>query len=50
VGGGDTAMEEALFLSKLANSVKVIHRKNKLKASTIMQQKALNNNKISFLR
>lgn len=50
VGGGDTAMEEALFLSKLTNSVKVIHRKNKLKASAIMQQKALNNNKISFLR
>ena len=49
VGGVDTAIEEALFLSKLVNSVKVIHRKNKLKASTIMQQKALNNDKISFL-
>jgi len=49
VGGGDTAIEEALFLSKLVNSVKVIHRKNKLKASTIMQQKAFNNDKISFL-
>jgi thioredoxin reductase (NADPH) len=48
VGGGDTAIEEALFLSKLVNSVMVIHRKNKLKASVIMQQKALND-KISFL-
>lgn len=43
VGGGDGAIEEALFLSKLANSVKVIHRKNKLKASAVMQQKARNN-------
>jgi thioredoxin reductase (NADPH) len=49
VGGGDSAIEEALFLSKLTNSVKVIHRKNKLKASVVMQKKALNNNKISFL-
>ncbi|MGC1134402.1 MAG: FAD-dependent oxidoreductase, partial [Nitrososphaeraceae archaeon] len=49
VGGGDTAIEEALFLSKLVNFVKVIHRKNKLTASAIMQQKALNNDKISFL-
>lgn len=49
VGGGDSAIEEALFLSKLANSVKVIHRKNQLKASAVMQQKAHNNDKISIL-
>jgi thioredoxin reductase (NADPH) len=49
VGGGDTAIEEALFLSKLTKSVKVIHRKNELRASAVMQQKAFNNEKISFL-
>lgn len=49
VGGGDTAIEEALFLSKLANSVKVIRRRSKLKASVAIQKKAFNNNKISFL-
>jgi thioredoxin reductase (NADPH) len=49
VGGGDAAIEEALFLTKLANSVKVIHRRGKLNASVIMQKKAFNNNKISFL-
>ncbi|MGH9975526.1 MAG: thioredoxin-disulfide reductase [Nitrososphaeraceae archaeon] len=49
VGGGDTAIEEPLFLSKLANSVKVIHRRSKLKASVVMQKKVFNNNKISFL-
>jgi thioredoxin reductase (NADPH) len=49
VGGGDTAIEEALFLSKLTNSVKVIHRRSELNASAVMQQKAFNNNKISFI-
>ncbi|MGA7369006.1 MAG: thioredoxin-disulfide reductase [Nitrososphaeraceae archaeon] len=49
VGGGDTAIEEALFLSKLTSSVKVIHRRNKLKASAAMQQKVFNNNKIFFI-
>lgn len=49
VGGGDTAVEEALFLSKLTNSVKVIHRRKELRASAVMQQKAFNNKKISFL-
>lgn len=49
VGGGDTAIEEALFLSKLTNSVKVIHRRKELNASAVMQQKAFNNEKISFL-
>ena len=49
VGGGDTAMEEALFLIKFTNSVMVIHRRDKLNASAIMQQKAFRNEKISFL-
>src|SRR5919106_2371493 len=49
VGGGDTAVEEALFLSKLTNSVKVVHRRKELRASTIMQRKAFNSEKISFL-
>ena len=49
VGGGDTAIEEALFLSKLTNSVKVIHRRSELKASVVMQKKVFDNNKISFL-
>ena len=49
VGGGDTAMEEALFLIKFTKSVKVIHRRDKLNASAIMQQKAFRNEKISFL-
>jgi thioredoxin reductase (NADPH) len=49
VGGGDTAIEEALFLSKLAKSVKVIHRRKELRASAVMQRKAFNNEKISFL-
>jgi thioredoxin reductase (NADPH) len=49
VGGGDTAIEEALFLSKLTNSVKVIHRRKDLNASAVMQRKAFNDEKISFL-
>lgn len=49
VGGGDVAIEEALFLSKLTNSVKVIHRRNELRATRIMQQRASNNKKISFI-
>ena len=49
VGGGDTAIEEALFLSKLTNSVKVIHRRSELKAPVVMQKKIFDNNKISFL-
>jgi thioredoxin reductase (NADPH) len=49
VGGGDVAIEEALFLSKLTNSVKVIHRRDELRAARIMQQKAFNNKKISFV-
>lgn len=49
VGGGDTAMEDSTFLTNFAKSVTIVHRREALKASKIMQERAMNNSKIKFI-
>lgn len=49
VGGGDSALEEGIFLTKFANTVKIIHRRDELRAGPVLQKRAFANEKISFI-
>lgn len=49
VGGGDSALEEAIFLTRFANSVQIVHRRNELRAGPNLQERALKNDKIGFV-
>jgi len=49
VGGGDVALEEALFLTRFAKKIYVIHRRDRLRGTKILQERAFNNNKIEFI-
>jgi len=49
VGGGDSALEEGIFLTRYATSVTIIHRRDELRAGAILQERAFNNSKISFV-
>jgi thioredoxin reductase (NADPH) len=48
VGGGDSALEEGLFLTRYVNSVKIIHRRDELRAGAILQKRAFTNSKVEF--